>query len=161
MKQHRHAELALQLLQQLQDLRLDGDVERRGRLVGDQEVRLVGQRHGDHHPLALAAGKLVGIGAEALAPGPGMPTRCSSSRVALARAWRPGHALVQDQGLVDLLLTRCSGLSEVMGSWKIIDPVAAHLAQRRRGRADQLLAAESGSSCRSDGRHLRDRAAAA
>ena len=26
--------------QQAQDLRLDGDVERRGRLVGDQDVRL-------------------------------------------------------------------------------------------------------------------------
>ena len=45
----------------LQDLRLHGDVERRGRLVGDQQIRLVGERHRDHHALALAAGQLVRI----------------------------------------------------------------------------------------------------
>ena len=49
---------------QLQDLRLHRDVERRGRLVGDQQIGLVGERHGDHHALALAAGKLVRIAAE-------------------------------------------------------------------------------------------------
>ncbi len=49
-----------------QDLRLHGDVERRRRLVGDQQVRLVGERHGDHDALALAAGELVRIGAEPL-----------------------------------------------------------------------------------------------
>ena len=48
----------------LQDLRLHGDVERGGRLVGDQQVRLVGERHGDHHALALAAGQLVRIALE-------------------------------------------------------------------------------------------------
>ena len=36
---HRHAELALQIGQQPQDLRLDRHVERRGRLVGDQQRR--------------------------------------------------------------------------------------------------------------------------
>ena len=35
----RHAELALQLAQQVEDLRLDGDVERGRRLVGDQQRR--------------------------------------------------------------------------------------------------------------------------
>ena len=42
-EQHRHAEPRLRFLQQLQDLRLHGHVERGGRLVGDQQVRLVGQ----------------------------------------------------------------------------------------------------------------------
>ena len=65
-QQHGHAELALQLLQQLEDLRLDGDVERGGRLVGDQQVGLVGERHGDHDALALAARELMRIGAEPL-----------------------------------------------------------------------------------------------
>ena len=65
-QQHRHAEALLQVLQQLQDLGLDGDVEGRGRLVGDQEVRLVGERHGDHDPLALTAGELVREGRKAL-----------------------------------------------------------------------------------------------
>jgi hypothetical protein len=35
-EQQRHAVARLQALEQLQDLRLDGDVERVGRLVGDQ-----------------------------------------------------------------------------------------------------------------------------
>ena len=46
-------------LQQLQDLRLHRDIERGRRLVGDQQVGIVGERHGDHHALALAAGKLM------------------------------------------------------------------------------------------------------
>ena len=54
-EQHRHAEPALQLAQQLEDLRLYGDVERGGRLICDQQVRFVGERHGDHDALALAA----------------------------------------------------------------------------------------------------------
>src|SRR5215467_130065 len=64
-EQHCHAELLLKIAEELQDLRLDGDVERRRRLVGDQDVRSAGQRHGDHHPLAHAARKLVWVLAEA------------------------------------------------------------------------------------------------
>ena len=58
-EQHRDAALLGEPLQQLEDLRLDGDVERGGRLVGDDEVGLRHQRHGDHQALALAAGELV------------------------------------------------------------------------------------------------------
>ena len=39
-QQQRHAALGLQLRQQVEDLRLDGDVERGGRLVGDQHLGL-------------------------------------------------------------------------------------------------------------------------
>ena len=63
-QQHRHVELGLELEQEVEDLRLDGHVERGGRLVGDQQVGLVGERHGDHHPLPLPAGKLMRIGLE-------------------------------------------------------------------------------------------------
>ena len=45
--------------QQLQDLGLDRDIERRRRLIGDQQGRIVGERHRDHHPLPLAARELV------------------------------------------------------------------------------------------------------
>ena len=61
----RHAEPLLQIREQLQDARLDSHVERGRRLVGDQHVRVVGERHGDHHALALAAGHLVRIGVDA------------------------------------------------------------------------------------------------
>ena len=44
-----------QLAHQLQDLGLQGDVERSRRLVGDEEARVAGQRHRDHDALAHAA----------------------------------------------------------------------------------------------------------
>ena len=55
-EQNRHAESRLQLLEQFKNLRLNGDIQSRGRLIGDQDVGIVGQSHGDHHPLALTAG---------------------------------------------------------------------------------------------------------
>ena len=45
----------------LEDLGLHGDVERRRRLVGDQHLGVVGDRHRDHHALAHAAGELVRV----------------------------------------------------------------------------------------------------
>ena len=41
--------------EQLENAGLHGYVESRRRFVGDEQVRLVGQGHGDHHALALAA----------------------------------------------------------------------------------------------------------
>src|SRR5262249_7433390 len=46
---------------QLEDWRLDRHVERRGRLIRDQEFGRAGERHGNHDALTLAAGELVGI----------------------------------------------------------------------------------------------------
>ena len=64
-EQHRHAEPRLRVLQQLENLRLHSDVERRGRLVGNQQIGFVGQRHGNHDALALATGKLMRVTPEA------------------------------------------------------------------------------------------------
>ena len=58
---HADVELRLHAVDQLEDLRLDGDVERRRRLVRDQDVGVVDERHGDHRALAHAAGVLMGI----------------------------------------------------------------------------------------------------
>jgi hypothetical protein len=52
---HAHAARALQRADQPQDLHLGGDIERGGRLVGDQQRRLERQRHRDHHALPLPA----------------------------------------------------------------------------------------------------------
>ena len=60
---HGHAQFVAQGGQQVQDLGLDGDVQRGGGLVGQQDTGLADQGHGDHGPLAHAAGELVGIGA--------------------------------------------------------------------------------------------------
>ena len=59
----RQPELGAQALEQLEDLRLHHDVERRRRLVGDHQRRPARERQRDHHPLALAAGELVRVGA--------------------------------------------------------------------------------------------------
>ena len=53
------------LRMQIQDLRLGGDVEGGGRLVGDQDARLAGERHRDHHPLAQAARELERVAVDA------------------------------------------------------------------------------------------------
>src|SRR5215831_6734164 len=58
---HRRAKLALQIEDNVEDLRLDGDIERGRRLVGDQHFRIAGERHRDHGALTHAAGKLVRI----------------------------------------------------------------------------------------------------
>ncbi len=60
-----HAVARLEVVDQVEDLRLHRHVEGSGRLVGYQHVGAVGQRHGDHHALALAAGELVGVLPEA------------------------------------------------------------------------------------------------
>ena len=54
-------ELLLQVLEQVDDLRLDRDVERGDRLVADDELRVERQRPGDADALALAAGELVRV----------------------------------------------------------------------------------------------------
>ena len=46
--------LAAQAVDQLQNLRLNRDVERGGRLVGDQQLGAAGDRHGDHDALSHA-----------------------------------------------------------------------------------------------------------
>ncbi len=60
-KQDRHAAALLHLPQQIKDLGLNGDIQGRGRFIGDQKGRLAGQGHGDHRPLFHASGKLKGI----------------------------------------------------------------------------------------------------
>ena len=49
--------LFLQPLEQVEDLRLHRDVERRHRLVADDDLRADGQRPGDRDALTLAAGQ--------------------------------------------------------------------------------------------------------
>ena len=56
-----HLALDLDLGEQPQHLRLDGDVQGGGRLVGDQHLRVQRQGGGDHHALTHAAGELVRI----------------------------------------------------------------------------------------------------
>ena len=61
----RGAPLPAEPLQERDDLRLDRHVERRGRLVRDQELGLRAQRQRQHHALAHAAGELVRVAVDA------------------------------------------------------------------------------------------------
>ena len=98
---HAHAVLGLQALDQVEDLRLGGDVERGGRLVGDQQGRIAGERHGDHGALAHAAGELERVAVDrALRVGDlDLPQQIDR---ALARGLL-AHAPVQLQHLDDLV----------------------------------------------------------
>ncbi len=57
-EQDRHVALGLQLREQIEDLRLDGDIERGGRLIGDQHLGIGRERRRDHDALLLAAREL-------------------------------------------------------------------------------------------------------
>ena len=51
--------LGPQLLEQLQNLSLNGHIQRRSGFVGEEDVRVQGQRDGKHAPLAHPPGKIV------------------------------------------------------------------------------------------------------
>ena len=140
-EQHRHVELGLELRQQLEDLRLDGDVERGGGLVGDEQVGLVGKRHGDHHALTLAAGELMRIAVE---PALGIVDADLIEQIehALARG-AIGKPTVDLQHLADLPLDR---VQRIERGHRLLedhrDLVAADLAERRWRKREQVLALE-------------------
>ena len=58
---HRHVAVTLLLCEQIEDLVLNRDVERGGRLVGEEEVRTACERDRDAHALAHAARHLMGV----------------------------------------------------------------------------------------------------
>ena len=60
-KEDSGVEVAPQVGNQVEHCRLDGHVQRGGRLVHDQQGRVVQQRHCDHHALLLAARNLVRV----------------------------------------------------------------------------------------------------
>ena len=62
-KQDGHAVLPVQLAQQREDLGLNGHIQRRGWLVGQQQLRAADDGGGDHDPLEHTTGKLVRIAA--------------------------------------------------------------------------------------------------
>ena len=96
----RHADAVLQIQHQIENLRLDGDIERGGGFIGDQQRRFTRQGHRDHGALAHAAGELVRIGDRALF------RRVDADGFELADGevfrLRPANAFVQHQHLGDL-----------------------------------------------------------
>ena len=72
-------------LQQLEDLRLHRHIEGGGWLIGENQGRLAGERHGDHDALAHATAALMRILPQAAAPDQECPP-CASSSMARCRA---------------------------------------------------------------------------
>ena len=58
---HRHPTLFLQIAQQRHNLCLNRHIQCRRRFICDQQARIAAQSHRDHHTLAHAAGKRMGI----------------------------------------------------------------------------------------------------
>ena len=95
-----HVLLALQLADQIQNLRLDGHIQGGGRLVADQDLRTAGHGDGDDHALAHAAGKLMRILIiAALRIG---DTHQLQHVDGLALGLAAAHALMQLDGLLNL-----------------------------------------------------------
>ena len=103
-------EALLEVLEQPQHLRLDHDVERGRRLVGDQQPRLAREREADEHALALAAGELVRVVARAARRQPDELEQLADARRHLAAA-RAGR--VQPDRLADLAPDALDGVERV------------------------------------------------
>ena len=83
--QHGHAEL-VDPQQELDDLPADQRVEVAGRLVGDDQARVVDERPGDRGPLLLAARQLARAAASRWAVSPtSASTRSTAGRISPAR----------------------------------------------------------------------------
>ena len=149
-QQHGHAETLLQVFEKRKQLRLYGYVKRRGGLVGDQHIRLVGQGHGDHNALALAAGKLVGIGGEAFHR-PVESHHLQQLHNALPCHLR-GHLLVQKQDFPNLFFHRMQRIEGIHGLLEDHgDTVATDGTHQRLASAHQFLALEQDASPRMAG----------
>ena len=114
----REAELLPQVLEELQDLRLDHDVERRRRLVADDDRRVAGKRHRDHRPLAHAARQLVRV---RLRPRPRDPDQLQELAGPLARPAafdRPRRSII---GSAIWSPIRWTGLRAFIAPWKMIE----------------------------------------
>ena len=109
------AEPRLQVLEQVEDLRLDRDVERRDRLVADQELGLQRQGAGDADALPLAAGEAVRVAAEVA------HVEADRLEQRLTRSTRSASVPMpwMTSGSATMSSTVMRGLSEPNGSWKM------------------------------------------
>ena len=137
-------DLLLQFAHQVEDLRLDRHIERGRRLVGDQQLRVAGERHRDHDALAHAAGKLVRVLLDA-AFGLGNVDE-PQHRHRLLQRLGAAEALVQAQYLADLApdrhhrVERGHRLLEDHRDFVAADPPHLGLAEREQvtpGKADR------------------------
>ncbi len=138
---HGHLEVTPERVDQIEDLRLDGHVERGRRLVGDQHPRRAREGDCDHHTLTQAAGQLVGVVAE-----PFVRTRHADEVEHFARTVERlllRNVLMQPHCLGDLAPDRPG---RVEGGHRVLedhrDLVAAHAAHLPFREGDEVTAEE-------------------
>ena len=111
----RQAEVVLEVVEQVDDLGLDRDVERRTGSSSTISLRIDGERAGDADPLALTAGELVREAVDVLGVEADALQQLAHARVDLAAVHAP-----QPQRAPTIWPTRLRGFSEDAGSWKTI-----------------------------------------
>ena len=92
-------QLVLQILQEIDDLGLDGDVQGRDRLVADDERRIDTQGPGDPDALALAAAELVGVPVDGAGRHADTGEQLFRARRRSGAPPHPGHAQALADGL--------------------------------------------------------------
>ncbi len=125
-------ERAPQLAQEVDDLRLQRHVERGRRLVGDEQVGIHEERHGDGDALAHPAGELVRVVIDALLRvGDADPAQHLDGARPLGGGGLAALAVLDVAPSASP--TESTGLSAVIGSWKTIAiSRAAQVAQLAR-----------------------------
>ena len=137
----RRPEPAAERLDELENLRFDRDVEGGRRLVGDDHSRFVGDRHRDHHPLPLAAGQFVRIGAKPARPAG--ETHIFEEPHSAGPSLGAAEAAVRDHRLGDLgpdRIERVEGRHRFLKDHRGVR--AAHRIEPPLGRADEFDAVE-------------------
>ena len=133
-EQHGSVLLVAHVLHDVEDLRLHRYVQGGGRFIRDQELGMARQHHGDHHPLAHAAGQLVGEGFDAfLRIGDlHVPVELDDPFTGLL----PGHA-VQPEGFRHLRSGAVYGIEGIQGVLEdhadVLAPDPFHFALREPG----------------------------
>ena len=131
----------MQLGHQLDDAGLDGDVERGGGFVGDDEAGAGGEGHGDQHALAHAAGELMGVAGEQVGA-IGEVHRFECGQCAGEALGRAGDAEMGEM-LVHLGADGVDGVQRGQRLLRDEGDVAAEEGTALRGRhADEIVAVE-------------------
>ena len=117
MKRYVSPNSLLQLLEQVDDLRLDRDVERRHRLVADDELRVERERPREPDALALPAGELVRVAVGRIRRQPDDVEQLAHPAGSLRPAAR---CRARAAARPTIRPTECRGLSDANGSWKTI-----------------------------------------
>ena len=136
-EEHRLAACGRLLGDALEDLVLHQDVEAGGRLVGDDQLRIEHQRHGDHRALPHAAAELMRIILEDVPPAVPPSANNSSARRRISR----GGMRAMRQRLLELAPERVYGIEAVhRGLRDRARCAAADAAQLGLRHADQVVA---------------------